>query len=61
MYTNVKQPTPFIQVASREMTDVCIYVGAQFFQFSLAVDFIRNILSKFSFSSRERKHLHFVA
>ena len=47
MYTKVKQWTRFIHVASRETADVYIYVGARFFQFFLAPDFIRNILIKF--------------
>ena len=54
MYTEVKKRTRFIHVASRETTDVCIYVGARFFQFFLAVDFIRNILGKFFFWSRKK-------
>ena len=54
MFTNVKQRTRFIHVASRETADVYIqYVGARFFQFFLAVDFIRNIISKFCFRSRK--------
>ena len=44
MYTVVKKRTRFIHVACRETTNVYIYVGAPFFQFFLAVDFIRNIL-----------------
>ena len=54
MYTKVKQRTRFIHVASRETVDVYIYVGARFFQFLLAVDFIRNIVSKFWFRSRKK-------
>ena len=34
--------------------DVDIYVGAQFFQCFLVVDFIRNILGKFCFRSRKK-------
>ena len=54
MYTRVKQRTRFIHVASRETANVYIYVGARFFQFFLALEFIRNILSKFCFSSRKK-------
>ena len=55
MYTEVKQRTRFIHVASRETADVLyIYVGARFFQFFLAVEFIRNILGKFYFRSRKK-------
>ena len=54
MYTKAKQRTSFIRVASRETADVYINVGAQFFQFFLAVDFTRNILSKFCFRSRKK-------
>ena len=43
MYTEVKQRTRFIHVASWETADVYIYVSARFFQFFIAVDFIRNI------------------
>ena len=39
----------FIHVAGRETAVVYIYVGARFFQFFLAVDFIRTILGKFCF------------
>ena len=52
MYTKVKQRTHFIHVASRETANVYVYVGARFFQFFLAMNFIRNILSKFRFRSR---------
>ena len=31
-----------------------VYVGARFFQFFIAVDFIRNILGKFCFRSRKK-------
>ena len=55
MYTKVKQRTRFIHVASRETADVYIYVGARFFPFFLAVDLIRNILSKFCFRSRKKE------
>ena len=55
MYTKVKQRTRFIHVASREAADVYIYVGARFFQFFLAVDFIRNILGKFCFRPRKKE------
>ena len=54
MYTEVKQRTRFIYVASRETADVYIYVGARFFQIFLAVDFIRNILGKFCFRPRKK-------
>ena len=54
MYTDVKQRTHFIHVASQETADVYIYVGARFFQFFLVVDFIRNILGKFCFRSRKK-------
>ena len=43
MYTEVKQRTRFTHVASWETAHGYIYVGARFFQFILAVDFIRNI------------------
>ena len=36
------------------MADVDIYVGARFFPFFLAVDFIRNILGKFCFRPRKK-------
>ena len=55
MYTKVKQQTRFIHVASQETADVYIYIGARFYQFFLAVDFIRNILSKFCFRSRKKE------
>ena len=54
MYTEVKERTRFIHVASRETADVYIYGGARFFQCFLAVDFIRNILGKFCFRSRKK-------
>ena len=57
MYTEVKQRTRFIHVASRETADVYIYVGARFFQFFLAVDFIHNILGKFCFGLRKKRVL----
>ena len=38
-----------------ETADVYIYVGARFFPFFLAVDLIRNILSKFCFRSRKKE------
>ena len=54
LYIEVKQRTGFIHVASRETANVYIYVGARFFQFFLAVDFICNILGKFCFRSRKK-------
>ena len=58
MCTKVKQRTRFIHVASRETADVYIYVGARFFPFFLAVDFIRNILSEFYFRSRKKGSIY---
>ena len=43
MYTEVKQRTRFIHVASWQTADVYNYDGTRFFQFFIAVDFIRNI------------------
>ena len=61
MYTEVKQPTRFIHVASRETAGVYTYVGARFFQFFLALDFIRNILANSVLGHVKREHLHFLA
>ena len=39
-----------------------VYVGARFFQFFIAVDFIRNIFKANSVLGHpKREHLHFIA